>query len=1837
MVVTQGSLTNFLLAMQEHFPLDQQDRLLAVTTVGFDIAALELLLPLLGGARVVIAPREVVQDPPALARLIKNTGTTILQATPTLWNALVADNTPDLDGLRMLVGGEALSSRLSQRLRGLGRRLTNLYGPTETTVWSTTMDLSQDSAQSPSIGRPIWNTRVYVLDGNLEPVPVGVAGELYIAGAGLARGYLKQPGLSAERFVADPYGAPGSRMYRTGDLARYRAGGLLKFLGRTDQQLKIRGFRIEPAEVENALGQHDLVRECAVLEREDQPGERRVVAYVVARAETNSGFVRTLEDQLISQWQVAWDERAYSVRGEHLNDSTFNIAGWNSSYTGEAIPEREMREWLDHTVAQILDLRPSRVLEIGCGSGMLLFRIAPQCVEYLGTDISSAALASVQRQADALGLDAKIRLEQRRADEFDGLAGGYDTIILNSVVQYFPNIQYLKRVLERAVEVVNPRGYIFLGDIRSLPLQELFQASLELHKAPETLTVAQLRQRIATRMLDEKELLVDPEFFCALKDALPRVSDVEITPKRGRSLNELTKFRYQVILRVGGGLEYVEPDQWSDWQRDKLSLERVRERLLTVAPRYLAIERVPNRRIAQELALFSAANSSQTQSSSISVLRAELNQTDHQGVEIDDLDGLAKQLGYRVRISWDRQQTGGTYDVVFWRLQDGARPFLPVRRVKHEHSNWSRYGNNPLRTKLGQDLTTRLREYLQRKLPDYMVPAMIVPLDALPLTPNGKLDRRALPAPEIPADAPYRAPRTPPEEILCSLFAETLGVERVGIEDNFFELGGHSLLATRLVSRIRSTLGIELAIRSLFEAPTVATLALGLNAAQGARAPLQRMLRPAEIPLSFAQRRLWFLDRLEGPSPTYNMSVGLRLNGPLDPAALEAALGDLVERHESLRTIFPEALGVPQQLVLELATARPKLTRCSISEAALADGLMAAAQECFDLSAEIPLRAKLLSLSQNQHVLLLTLHHIAADGWSLAPLGRDLARAYAARLKGADPELPALPVQYADYTLWQQELLGSETDPESPIGRQIAFWTKTLADLPEQLELPTDRPRPVIASYQGQTVRVEISPELHSGLIGLARDNRASLFMVVQAGLAALLSRLGAGHDIPIGSPIAGRTDHALEELVGFFVNTLVLRTDTSGNLSFAELLSRVRSADLAAYAHQELPFERLVEILNPARSLARHPLFQVMLAFQNTPEASLKLPGIVATLEPLVTHTAKFDLLFNLNERRAGKGRPAGIEGIIEYRTDLFERSTVESISRRLLRLLEAVVADPSQPIGRVNILDQAERRQLLVEWNATDCEVPPASLPELFELQVARSPEAVALVFEQNTLSYAELNLRANRLAHLLISRGIGPEDLVAVALPRSIEMVVGLLGILKAGAAYLPLDPDYPAERLAHMLEDAQPAGVLTHSQIAQRLPETVAQLLLDDPETARALAQSKETNPADAERVQPLKAQHPVYVIYTSGSTGRPKGVVVTQAGVANYVTWALQAYQLSIGSGAPINTSLAFDGTVTSLFLPLLSGKSITLLPEQRQFELLAEQPSSSGTFSLLKLTPAHIEILNQLVPSKGLASLAHCLVIGGESLSESALSRWRQHAPQTRLINEYGPTETVIGCTIYEVQPSDLEGGTIPIGRPIWNTRIHVLDGNLQPVPVGVPGELYVAGAGLARGYLQRPALSAERFVADPYGGPGTRMYRTGDVARRRGDGVLEFLGRADEQLKIRGFRIEPGEIEAALTRHPAVAQAVVIAREDRPGDKRLVGYVVASGEDSADPAVLSGYLGPTIARVHGANGHRGACCSALNPQRQAGPESPSGPGVQRHCRPAGSTHAGGRDTLFPL
>lgn len=825
-------------------------------------------------------------------------------------------------------------------------------------------------------------------------------------------------------------------------------------------------------------------------------------------------------------------------------------------------------------------------------------------------------------------------------------------------------------------------------------------------------------------------------------------------------------------------------------------------------------------------------------------------------------------------------------------------------------------------------------------------------------------------------------------------------------------------------------------------------------------------------------------------------------------------------------------------------------------------------------------------IGPDEYVLLLLVHHIVGDGWSLTPLTRDLGTAYAARCHGRSPEWAPLAVQYADYALWQQELLGNEDDPNSLIAGQLAFWKETLKNLPDQLELPTDYSRPAEPSHDGDTIHFRIEPEFHKRLQELARANRVSLFMVLQSGLAALLTRLGAGTDIPIGSPIAGRNDDALGDLVGLFINTLVLRTDTSGDPSFRELLDRVREVNLAAYDNQDLPFERLVEVLNPARSRATHPLFQIMLAFQNTPDAELHLPDMESSLRINSVGSAKFDLTLEISEDRLADGTPNGMEGLLEYSTDLFKRETAQALADRLMRLLEAAESDPDEQIGNLDILAPEEHSSMVTDWQSVSEKIPHACLPEQFEKQAALRPDAIAVVYENQELSYAELNERANRLARMMISEGVGPEQFVALALPRSLEMAVGLLAVLKAGAAYLPLDPDYPADRIAFMLKDAQPAFIMTNTKAANHIPpvENVPKIVLDDPELAEKLNTYPAGNPKNKDRTQPLSPLNTAYVIYTSGSTGVPKGVMIPHQNVTRLFAATEHWFRFSSGDIWTMFHSYAFDFSVWEIWGPLLHGGRLVIVPHHvsRSPEAFLRLLVKEGV-TVLNQTPSAFYQFMQAEreqPDLGQALSLRYVIFGGEALELSRLEDWYNRHPENRpqLINMYGITETTVHVSYIELDRSmaALRANSL-IGCGIPDLGVYVLDERLQPVPPGVAGELYVSGAGLARGYLGRPGLTSERFIADPFGPPGTRMYRTGDVARLRADGSLDYVGRADHQVKIRGFRIELGEIEAALVQHPQLEDAAVIVREDQPGDKRLAAYVIPS-EETFDTAELRRY-----------------------------------------------------------
>ncbi len=1350
--VTHHNVTQLFDALDIGVELAPQQVWTQFHSYAFDFSVWEIWGALLFGGRLVVVPDEVARSPQDFHALLVNDGVTVLTQTPSAVGVLPAQG---LESTALVIGAEPCPAELVDRWAP-GRVMVNVYGPTETTMWVTKSAPLTAGSGTPPIGSPIAGAALFVLDGWLRPMPVGVVGELYVAGRGVGVGYVGRAGLTGSRFVACPFGAPGQRMYRTGDLVWWGPDGQLRYAGRGDEQVKIRGYRIELGEVQAALSGVAGVGQAVVIAREDRPGDKRLVGYVT---------------------------------------------------------------------------------------------------------------------------------------------GGVD----------------------------------------------------------------------------------------------------------------------------------------------------------------------------------------------LAVIRAQL-------VE---------------------------------------------------------------------------------RLPGYMIPAAVVVVEALPLTPNGKLDTRALPAPEYAAGE-YRAPAGAIEEIVAGIYGQILGVERVGVDDSFFDLGGDSLSAMRLVAAVNKSLDAGVAVRTVFEAPSVAQLAARVGGESGRWAPLVAVERPAVVPLSFAQQRLWFLDQLQGPSAVYNMAAAVRLEGRLDAEALRAALADVVGRHESLRTVFVAPEGIAQQVVV--APDRVELGWDVVdaggwSGARLEEAIGAAAGYAFDLATEIPLRATLFRLGGDGHVLVAVVHHIAADGWSITPLIRDLGVAYASRCAGQLPQWGPLAVQYVDYALWQRAVLGDLADSDSAIAAQLDYWQDALAGMPERLALPTDRPYPAVADQRGATVVVEWPASLQQQVARVARGHNATSFMVVQAGLAVLLAKISASTDVAVGFPIAGRGDPALDELIGFFVNTLVLRVELSGDPTAAELLAQVRQRSLAAYEHQHVPFEVLVERLNPTRSLAHHPLVQVVLAWQNFAEQGAEQgtdPGIGmafgdlrATSVPIEARTARMDLVFSLSERFTEAGEPAGIGGAVEFRTDVFDAATIEALIDRLQRVLTALTADPTRRLSSIDVLGTGEQARLDELGNQMVLTQPPAglvSIPAVFAAHVQRSPEGVAVTFEGHSMTYRELDEAANRLAHLLADQGARPGQSVALLLSRSAEAIVAMLAVLKTGAAYLPIDPALPAARIGFMLTDAAPIAAITTTGLRSGLDgRDLAVIDIQDPQI-QAYPSTDLPTPGHADIA---------YIIYTSGTTGVPKGVAVTHGNVTQLLA-SLDAGLPAAGVWTHCH-SLAFDFSVWEIWGALLQGGRLVVVPES--------VTSSPDDFHAL-LVAEHVSVLTQtpsavgLLSPEGLESTA--LLLGGEPCPSEVVDRW---APGRLALNAYGPTETTMCVAISAPLIAGSAGsGVVPIGSPVSGAALFVLDGWLLPVPVGVIGELYVAGAGLACGYVGRAALTGSRFVACPFGAPGQRMYRTGDLVSWGPDGQLRYLGRADEQVKVRGYRIELGEVQAALAGVPGVEHAVVIAREDRPGDKRLVGYVT-SVTGTLDPAGIRAQL----------------------------------------------------------
>ncbi|CAK0450244.1 non-ribosomal peptide synthetase [Burkholderia pseudomallei] len=1062
-----------------------------------------------------------------------------------------------------------------------------------------------------------------------------------------------------------------------------------------------------------------------------------------------------------------------------------------------------------------------------------------------------------------------------------------------------------------------------------------------------------------------------------------------------------------------------------------------------------------------------------------------------------------------------------------------------------------------------------LRAQAAQHLPSYMVPSAYVRLDAWPLTPNGKLDRRALPAPadDAYARAEYEAPQGAKEEALAAIWRELLHVERVSRHDNFFELGGHSLLAVQLVSRLRQALSVEVALSTVFDAPVLSALAERLEAENTAvLPPIPLAPRDGRIALSLAQQRLWFLTQLEGVSEAYHMSGAVRLDGPLNREVLQRALNRIVMRHEALRTCFAREEGEPIQVIqphADLTVSYHDLREAEQSEQRAKDLSQAHASAPFDLSRDLPVRVLLLQLADEAHVVQVVMHHIASDGWSVGVFLQELSALYGSFIAEQGDPLAPLPLQYADYAAWQRRWLAS-----GQLEKQGAFWQTNLSGAPTLLELPTDRPRPPKQSHAGASVEVKLGAALSERVKRLSQRHGVTPYMTLLSSWAAVLSRLSGQEEVVIGSPVAGRNRTEVEPLIGFFVNTLALRLDLSSEPTVGELLKRTKAQVLSAQAHQDLPFDQVVERVKPPRSTAHPPLFQVMFDWHNTPARALTMPGLTVSVASTETTTSQYDLVLSMQERNGD------IVGHLNYATALFDEQTARRYARYWRRLLEGMTAGSANvSVARLPLLDEAEREQVVHEWNATERAYPIRQcIHQLFEAQAARTPNAIAIAIGDERVTYAALNASANRLARHLRALGVVADTRVAVCIERGAPMVIALLAIWKAGGAYVPLDPAYPRERIAYMLRDSAPIAVLTsrasRDLVASHLPDRAPLVVIDAAACPWDALSGDDLDPNDIE----LNATHLCYVIYTSGSTGQPKGVMIEHRNLVNYTLDAIRWFGLGPGETVLQQNSLNFDLSLEEIVPALSSGA--TLAPAVELFGAGGSARGHSARPTMIHLTAAHWQ---QLVgewhragarPAAALEGV-RLVNVTGDALSPHKLEQWDAIRPaHTRLINTYGPTEITISCSAAYVRHAP-GMSRVSIGRPFANSRMYLLDARGEPVPVGVTGELYIGGDGVARGYLNRPELSAERFVDDPFR-PGSRMYKTGDLACRRGDGEIEFVGRNDFQVKVRGFRVELSEVETRLAAVDGVQEIAVLAREDAPGEKRLVAYYTGAAEMAA-------------------------------------------------------------------
>jgi len=1765
----QGAFINRLYWGWTKYKFRLEETMCLQSSISFVDSTWDIFGSLAVGARLVMYKEELSKSIEAILDQCSANKVTRITLVPSLLKELIIqaqENPRILKNAAKIahweVTGEQFHTYLAKDFKRLLNRQINFldcYGATEATSVIYKDFTSTSGAEYTTY--LLSNTQIYILDTNLNQVPIGAIGEIFIGGVGLARGYLNRPGLTAEKFIANPLSnKPGERLYKTGDLARYLPDGNIEFIGRVDHQVKIRGFRIELGEIESAINQIDSIGNAVVTLDDASEDHKRLIAYFVAHTPSLEN-INKQTDALVGQWRDVYDQ-LYSDH-KHKEENTFDIAGWNNSYTRLPFSFHEMKEWRDSTVNRINYLNPRAILEIGCGTGLLTFPLVKNCKTYIGADFSSVVVDKLDDALKSLGVDNASLLVARADEVFDIKTvkdANIDTIILNSITQYFPNVDYLDEILVKSIEILN-LGKIFIGDIRDYRLVNVLHFSIEAHKIRQNgseLDASTLQNSIKMQIKKEAELLLSPAYFLNLAKRSQKIEMIEILPKRGVCDNELNGFRYDVIIHVNQRDISKVQLPLNEKNKDTLALEYENninvQNLLKSKHSALIVKGYPNKRVWRDYKL----NHELDNLEALDIYQREetlIRECDNI-LSLEDLHSTAKQHGYVLycHLALEHEDSSSKYDLYFYKDQSILN--LHKQHIFQNYLNGyyqTKFNNNPYINIQRRPLDiAKVKASLLNNLPEYMIPSLFIELAEMPLTPNGKIDRKALPKPEEREGLEaYQAPEGLIENSLASVWKELLQVERVGRNDNFFHLGGHSLIATRLISKIRQNESVEVPLRAVFEHPVLSELAHVIEKeyqSAGVLPPITRVKHDGPLPLSFAQQRLWFIEQLlVDNNGLYHIPIVIRIKGNLNEKALKQALDYLVSRHEILRTRLVTVDGIGYQDILDsdlgFSLAFKDLTK---SKDKNINSFVSYEISRHFASDEVLCRGLCIKLSEQERVLVIIFHHVISDGWSIGIFNKEFSAAYESYASyNKSPGLPALPVQYADYGIWQRSWLSGKI-----LEKQLQYWQEQLRDV-SSLELPADRSRPSVQSYRGGYYEHRISKDILDKLRKLSKDESVTLFMVLFSVFSGVLSKLSNQNDIIIGTPIAGRNSSDVEGLIGFFINTLVLRVDTSGNPRFKELLHRVEKATLGAYEHQDVPFEQLVDHLSIPRDLSRHPLFQVMFALQNMEITNISMGDLDLKYEYNdEVIRAKFDLTLNAVES------PEGLYFGFEYAKDLFDEQSIVRLARCYDQFLTAIITDTEQRFSSVSILDSTELEQL-ASFNNTDTPYPlQKTIHQLFEEQAERNPDKIALIYENKQLSYGALNNRSNQLSHLLRKEGVAIDALVGISAPRGLELVIGMLAILKAGGAYVPLDLEYPEERLNYMLEDAGVDVLLTvreFSNLYQRFKGKIIYLddydYLAEPATNLAL-----TVPPDAL----------AYVIYTSGSTGRPKGVGVTQGSILNHMKWMIDKYFDHFIPHILQRTNPNFDASVWELFLPLLvKGKMVIATGQRLQNPQEIKKITDTYLVNTIQLVPALIDLLEQEHFFNNLK--LRKVFVGGDRLTRKHFNIITKTNTECLVYNLYGPTESTIDASSYKALDLLEE---MPIGTPIFNTQMHILDTNFNQVPIGAIGELFIGGVGLARGYLNRPGLTAENFIANPLSKkPGERLYRTGDLARYLPDGNIEFIGRVDHQVKIRGFRIELGEIESATSLVSGVKQVIVLAREDEPGQKRLVAYVVPNNQ----------------------------------------------------------------------